>query len=64
MLYAFDFSFVRQVSAVKGIIDIKGQYNLTNVDQATYFEPEPDPNNPPDGIISRSEEHTSELQSH
>ncbi len=42
MLYAIDFSFVRQVSAVKGIVDIKGQYNLTNVDDATYFEPEPD----------------------
>jgi len=42
MLYAVDLSFVRQVSAVKGIIDIKGQYNLTNVDEATYFEPEDD----------------------
>lgn len=42
MLYAVDLSFVRQVGAVKGIIDIKGQYNLTNVDEATYFEPEDD----------------------
>jgi len=37
-LYAFDFSFVRQISALGGIIDIKGQYNISNVDDATYFE--------------------------
>lgn len=46
MLYAVDFSFVRQVSAVKGIVDIKAQYNLTNVDEATYFEPVDDPTDP------------------
>jgi hypothetical protein len=51
MMYAFDLSFVRQVSAVKGIIDIKSQYNITNVDDAIYFEPEEDPNNIPGGII-------------
>jgi hypothetical protein len=42
LLYAFDFSYVKQVSAIGGIIDIKGQYNQSNVDDATYFEPEPD----------------------
>jgi hypothetical protein len=52
MMYAFDFSFVRQVSAVKGIVDIKSQYNLTNVDDATYFEPEEDPNSPGDIILT------------
>ncbi len=48
MMYAFDLSFVRQVSAVKGIVDIKTQYNLTNVDDATYFEPTDNPIAPAD----------------
>ncbi len=42
LLYAFDFSYVRQLSAVRGILDIKAQYNISNVDQATYFEEELD----------------------
>lgn len=37
-LYAIDFSFVKQVPAVKGILDIKGQYNNSDVDDATYIE--------------------------
>ncbi len=37
-LYSFDLSYVRQISALRGVIDIKGQYNQTNVDDATYFE--------------------------
>lgn len=41
MLYAADFSFVRQISSLKGIIDIKAQYNLSNVDRANYFKLEP-----------------------
>lgn len=40
-LYAFDFSFVRQIGALGGTVDLKGQYNLSDVDQATYFELEP-----------------------
>ncbi len=46
MLYAVDFSFVRQVSAVRGIVDVKAQYNLSNVDQATYIEPADNPLDP------------------
>ncbi len=37
-LYALDFSFVKQISALKGFIDVKGQYNNSNVDDATYIE--------------------------
>jgi hypothetical protein len=37
-LYALDFSFVKQLPAVKGFIDIKAQYNSSNVDTATYIE--------------------------
>lgn len=36
-LYALDFAFVKQFSGF-GIIDIKGQYNNSNVDDATYTE--------------------------
>jgi hypothetical protein len=37
-LYALDFSFVKQISALKGFIDVKGQYNNSNVDEATFIE--------------------------
>uniref|UniRef100_UPI00404A3E72 hypothetical protein n=1 Tax=Flavobacterium sp. TaxID=239 RepID=UPI00404A3E72 len=37
-LYAIDFSFVKQISGIKGFIDIKGQYNNSRVDKATYIE--------------------------
>ncbi len=37
-LYAIDFSFVKQISGIKGFIDIKGQYNNSKVDKATYIE--------------------------
>ncbi len=36
-LYAFDFAFVKQFSGF-GVIDIKGQYNNSKVDDATYTE--------------------------
>ena len=36
-LYALDFAFVKQFSGF-GVIDIKGQYNNSNVDDATYTE--------------------------
>ncbi len=35
-LWAFDFSYVKQVSPLKGILDIKAQYNLNNVSDAYY----------------------------
>jgi hypothetical protein len=41
-LYAIDFSFVKQVPAIGGFIDIKGQYNNSNIDDATYIEIEDD----------------------
>ncbi|NOZ48091.1 MAG: hypothetical protein GXO79_15140 [Chlorobi bacterium] len=40
-LMAGDFTFVKQVSPLYGIIDIKAQYNLSLVDKADYFELEP-----------------------
>lgn len=41
-LYAIDFSLVKQVNPLSGIIDVKAQYNNSNVDTATYFELEDD----------------------
>lgn len=38
-LYAFDFSYFKQVSPLKGMINIKAQYNDSQVDTATYLEP-------------------------
>lgn len=40
LLTAGDLSYVKLISPLKGIIDIKGQFNLTNVSKATYFNPE------------------------
>ena len=37
-LYALDFAFVKQVPAISGFVDIKGQYNSSNVDTATFIE--------------------------
>ena len=37
-LYAIDFAFIKQIPAIKGFIDIKGQYNNSNIDDATYTE--------------------------
>ena len=37
-LYAIDFSFVKQIPALKGFIDVKGQYNNSDVDDAMYTE--------------------------
>lgn len=39
-LYAVDLSFVKSISAIKSIIDIKGQYNYTRVDDANYPIPD------------------------
>jgi hypothetical protein len=41
-LYAFDFSFVKQISGLSGIVDVKSQYNKSMVDNITYqIEEEP-----------------------
>lgn len=37
-LYAVDFSFVKQISGISGVVDIKAQYNNSNIDDATYIE--------------------------
>lgn len=41
-LFALDFSFVKQISGLGGVVDVKAQYNNSNVDTATYFELEDD----------------------
>uniref|UniRef100_UPI00404ACBE7 hypothetical protein n=1 Tax=Gelidibacter sp. TaxID=2018083 RepID=UPI00404ACBE7 len=38
-LIAYDFSFVKKVNPLAGIIDIKAQFNKSIVDDANYFEP-------------------------
>lgn len=40
LLAAFDLSYVKIISPLKGIIDVKGQYNLSNVSNANYFNAE------------------------
>ncbi len=40
LLTALDFSYTKIISPLKGIIDIKGQYNLSDVSKATYFNAE------------------------
>ncbi len=37
-LYALDFSFVKQIPALSGIVDVKSQYNNSDVDNAIYTE--------------------------
>ncbi|MAB38858.1 MAG: hypothetical protein CL525_07195 [Aequorivita sp.] len=37
-LYALDFSFVKQIPALGGFVDIKGQYNNSDIDDATFIE--------------------------
>ena len=37
-LYAFDFSYVKQISAISGLLDFKAQYNNSSVDDAFYFD--------------------------
>ncbi|MCF6341260.1 MAG: hypothetical protein L3J31_00450, partial [Bacteroidales bacterium] len=36
-LWAFDFSYVKQISPIKGVLDLKAQYNQTQVSDAYYF---------------------------
>jgi len=42
-MYAFDVSFVRNVNFLKSMIDIKGQYNMVQTDDANYTDPEGNP---------------------
>lgn len=37
-LYAYDFSFIKKINPLGGIIDVKAQLNKSNVDGATYIE--------------------------
>ncbi len=37
-LYALDFSYIKQIPALSGIIDVKSQYNNSSLDKATYSE--------------------------
>ncbi len=39
-MYALDLSFVRNVNFLKSMVDIKGQYNLVQTDDANYDDPE------------------------
>jgi hypothetical protein len=39
-LYALDFSFIKQISGLNGLVDVKAQYNNSKVDNATYFDDE------------------------
>ena len=40
LLTAIDLSFVRKIDAIKGVVDIKAQYNTTNVSDAVYLNPD------------------------
>ncbi|MDP1725289.1 MAG: hypothetical protein Q8M15_00795 [Bacteroidota bacterium] len=40
MLTAVDLSYVKIISPLMGIIDIKGQYSLSNISNAVYYNPE------------------------
>lgn len=40
MLTAVDLSFVRMIKPIKGFIDIKAQYNTSNVSNAVYLNPD------------------------
>lgn len=39
-LFSLDFSLVKNLPTLKSVIDIKGQYNYSKVDNASYSEPE------------------------
>ena len=43
-LYAFDFSYVKLINPIAGLVDVKAQYNRTKVDNAEYFDPNDGPN--------------------
>ena len=37
-LWALDLSYVKSITPLQGVVDIKAQYNSSNVDTATYYE--------------------------
>ena len=39
-LYAIDLTYVKQLSAIKGMVDIKAQWNSVQVSNAAYIDPE------------------------
>jgi len=39
-LIAYDFTFVKKINPLGGVIDIRAQYNQSLVDDANYFEPD------------------------
>ena len=39
-LFAYDFSFIKKINPLGGIVDIKAQFNKSIVDDAEYFEPD------------------------
>lgn len=39
-MYALDFTYVNQLSFLKGLVDVKAQWNKVNVDNALYIDPE------------------------
>tara|TARA_R110001583_G_scaffold85010_1_gene223067 strand:+ start:992 stop:2173 length:1182 start_codon:yes stop_codon:yes gene_type:complete len=43
-LYAIDFSFVKQIPGISGVVDVKAQYNNSNIDTATFIHTHGDTN--------------------
>lgn len=39
LLTAVDLSYVKLISELKGVVDFKGQYTMSNVSSATYLNP-------------------------
>lgn len=38
--YALDLTYVKQLDFIKGVLDVKGQWNWVNVDKADYVDPD------------------------
>lgn len=39
VMYAYDLTYVKQLDFLKGVIDVKGQWNKVNIDKADYVDP-------------------------
>lgn len=39
-MYAFDLTYVKQLDFIKGVFDVKAQWNKVNVDKAEYIDPD------------------------
>ncbi|OQP60155.1 hypothetical protein A3860_34305 [Niastella vici] len=46
-MYAFDLTYVHQLEFIKGLFDVKAQYNKVNVDKAAYIDPDDQTGNTP-----------------